>query len=278
MIAQDTREAQIERRVQGAKNIEKFWSCVKEGNSKYTIFVSYPRSGKEWTRQLLNVVGGKVVAQFPHGIGGGNYEDYWYFNEHTVQDDVLGECKSDLIKENNLKVMLLLRDPRDVALSRAYWSTRWAWTDYTVVTPETVEERVVYTSNHWMASIQAVLNLNPMAVIRYEQLCLYPVETLTEILRCLDNPPRKVSIEEAIREEDRIKNHSVENGELAMELRPQVFNDGLARYKRHCLKWQRDELFTKEHSDIIWNTCRGMMLRFGYTKDGHVSTENFRCS
>lgn len=266
MVPQETRERQKQLKERGDDNKARFWQWARD--NECMIFISYPRSGKQWMRFLLRSITGKKV-NFPYGIDASNYGDFLYFNQHCIKGN-------DKIKSGNIKIMLLVRDPRDVALSRAYYATRWGWTKDTYLTTEIMDDFATTTSSRWREEIILSHNLNPLAVIQYEQLCLYPVESLNEALQCLGNPPRVMCIEDAISLHDRTKTLSVHNGEIAMEIQPQVFNDGLARYQRHCLKWQRDDMFTEKHADMIWEACGETMMQYGYTKEGHVHTNDFR--
>lgn len=170
------------------------------------------------------------------------------------------------------KVILLIRDPRDIALSDAYRRVFFDGT-YKMMSSDIVDITVDSTSRWWGELIAKYIPFKPL-IVQYEFLCLYPIPVLETVLQYLGNPDRVMHIMDAVKKVDRIKTYEkCDKDKVSIKpvFNPHVeFNDGVSRFTQHCLKWQRDEFFLLEHNETIWQHLKDIMMQYGYTEYGYT--------
>ena len=114
---------------------------------------------------------------------------------------------------------------------------------------------------HEWLSVLKCLERGPL-VVKYERLCLHPVYEMRRIMDYLDAPHCKEP-QQIMDYPDRVKD------DPAREAFRHVQRDPVASYQRHCLKWQRDPIFTERDNRLICSFLKREMEFFGYLKDGH---------
>ena len=240
----------------------KFLEWARE--NEHTELVSLGRSGREWIWHLLEAITGKPVGVLPeinsfdnYSVTLNNYEDYLLFMIHNGTGQHSPETG---------KYILLIRDPRDAILSGAYYHPVFLDKN---TTPEQLLDPVrglnwwKFKVDRWEWLFDVYLPLSPL-VIKYETLCLNPLSEIMKILLFLDIPIVN-PIMDVVRELDATKQHERQGNETISK----VFDSPEQRYMDHCLKWQRDPLFTEAHNKRVLNRLEDMMLHWGYLPNGH---------
>ncbi len=213
-------------------------------NNSFILQASYARSEQKWTSDIYHAITGKQTAM-PHTINDDNYVDYFAFNSSGYRI----ACRGTLLEKNpGIKVILLVRDPRDCVLSLAklYLPTDMPLATY-------IAAIVDYNTGWWSKTIGDFLSSNHI-VVQYEHLCLNPTETLSRIFQFVDfNTNGDIDFEAIVKRLDQ----------------PKPYETGIERYTDYCLKWQSDPLWQQEYSDKIYDVEGEIMERFGYTSEGH---------
>lgn len=241
--------------VNGARFLE--WAKTNPCN----LLVSYPRSGRCWIADILHLLTDKLSVM-PYEINGDNYTDFALFTTHGYRFNY-----AQLLKINPLiKVILLIRDPRDCALSDAYRSSIIRIPDfgYDNMCYEIVEKSMELTATHWQDTFEKFSIFNHI-IMRYESLCLSPVDTIANLLRFMEISDVDIlKITNAVNQTDQIKfRHGAERIEMYK------YSNDLERYQKSCLKWQKDIYWLPRFSEMIWQQSGTTMQLFGYTENGH---------
>lgn len=240
----------------------KFLEWARE--NEHTELVSLGRSGREWIWHLLEGITGRPVGILPeihcfdnYSVTLNNYDDYLLFMIHNGTGQHCPETG---------KYILLVRDPRDAILSGAYYHPIFLDKN---TTPEQLLDPVRglnwwnFKVDRWEWLFEVYLPLSPL-VIQYEILCLNPRRVLLEIIKFLGAEIVN-HMPTVIEELDSTKQHERKGNETI----PKAFLSPGERYIDHCLKWQRDPLFTEAHNKRVLNRLADIMLHWGYLPDGH---------
>lgn len=240
----------------------KFLEWARE--NKHTELVSLGRSGREWIWHLLETITGKPVGVLPeinsfdnYSVTLNNYEEYSLFMIHNGTGEHSPETG---------RYILLIRDPRDAILSGAYYHPIFLDKN---TTPEQLLDPVQgvnwwnYKVDRWKWLFDVYLPLSPL-VVQYERLCLNPRYELLQIIKFLGIHIIK-HIPTVIKELDATK-YDAKKGNETIDI---IFDSPEQRYINHCLKWQRDPLFTDAHNKRVLNRLEDIMLHWGYLPNGH---------
>lgn len=230
--------------------------------------VSYPRSGRTWLSLLMENVTGKWYPD-PANVNCGSYE-YPYFRVHGFGDPY----HRALDRNADLKVILLVRDPRDCAISDAY---RRVYHDQAIdvhtMSIDLIEETVKDVCDQWGDRIYYYQRRAGL-VVSYENLCIFPHKNIERILEFLGEDPVK-DINAVITTHDRVKRVHLlreENDEgknIKKVTNSVLYTNGYERYFQSCMKWVNNPLFLEEFNRRIFSELGGFMWKFGYTEHGH---------
>lgn len=237
------------------RNLDRFWEWA--GKNPCNFHVSYPRSGLEWTSTLYEKITGEKVA-FPHDVEG-NYEEYLFFRHHGFRRNYV-----ELLQSGNHKCALLIRDPRDCALSGAYrWVTlKYPSAEYKVICDEVLAKTVNEACKYWPLTYELYRPYSEL-IVRYEDICRNPVYELGRVLDYFGAKYEKSKIQQEVEKMDRIKTYKTDTHTTEEHLEPQQFLDGQERYEKYCGKWKRDPLFTEDYNQLILQSCKHIMSEIG---------------
>jgi hypothetical protein len=242
-----------------AKQMESFVKWAE--NNKCVIQVSYPRAGREWLWRLMHRISDKFSMRVfdPPNQAYDDYE-YFYWHGYWYREHLTPEARK------NIKFAILLRDPRDCALSDAY---RRVLTGQEQGMSEQVVTKAVEHLLDREKGYSARLDLFDYSLqIQYERMCLSPI---VELQRFIDLVGSRIThpVDIIVRELDRKKYAILVDGELVEKVEPAHFKTGLDRYQASCLKWKQDAFFTEEHNEKVLEALSPFMLEHGYNADGH---------
>lgn len=251
------------------KNIEKkkrrqeYWDWLKTRNETFRSQVSYGRSGRHWLAAMIR----HVCDIYVHSPNGWKPEDPFrlqYVHDHIGIVDYA----------KNVKTVLLIRDPRDAFLSEMYhhvyisciYETMKQCVENFLPGASTLDAKI----RSWASFFEKFLTLDTI-VVQYEHICLFPEETIARICQFLDLDIKR-NPEEVIKESDSVvqdKTNPVDyiHGRYCNS----VEFSNRERYEAHCLKWQEDELITRETLDYIWKKLGHIMIHWGYSQTGHTT-------
>ncbi|MET4101855.1 hypothetical protein ABIE58_001279 [Roseovarius sp. MBR-78] len=182
------------------------------------VVVSFGKSGRTWLRVMVSRLYQQVYG-LPEDtlIGFDNFHNMdsrvprLFFTHDNYIGDYTGHTDSK-VDFYDKKVLLMVRDPRDVAVSQFFqWKFRMpaekkALNDY----PPDGDDRSIYDFvMHAGGGLPKVIDfmniwarerekLRALSVIRYEDMRANPFETLTEVARFLDIPADADRIQEAV--------------------------------------------------------------------------------
>jgi len=171
-------------------------------NKSDVVLLRFPKSGVTWLRVMItNVYRGSLGAAGTEIVGRSAFhaEHKGVPNVFVCMDN-LGLAKAELeAKLANKKVILLLRDPRDVVISRYFSNAKrnTAVERALIGVPETVEadgpyqfvinpdfgiSRIIEFMNYWFAAVQR----HPSAlIVRYEDLRRDTFAAFSPVMRLL---------------------------------------------------------------------------------------------
>lgn len=235
-----------------------FFRWLQKGDHKTILSqVSMPRSGRYWLSHLMSNIT-DVCIGIPRHWDASSPDAIKYYHGHVGFAN----------HTNNLKNVLLIRDPRDVLLSQVYWLVYLCEDDdhqsEQIAIDRFSEERFLLDQlEQWENYFKTFLPLDTI-VVQYERLCLFPVAELERILDFFDF--------KAVRDVLAVvKKADTERRSYARpEFFPVDFANGLERYEAHCLRWKEDKSLNHLH-ERIWNRLGKRMEEWGYTKDGHAT-------
>ncbi len=98
------------------KSFRKRVRSFQNDSSIQTRVISYPKSGRTWLRTMLNDLG--IYPKFDHAQANDLYEH----NARFIPDSPSTAIPSDI--GNKEKIVLLLRDPRDILVSSFFEATK----------------------------------------------------------------------------------------------------------------------------------------------------------
>lgn len=249
------------------------------------IQVSCGRSGLGWlNRSAGRITGKETPAIWAHDSREYSSDNLW-FNSHGnfIIDYVSRESDLDL---SHLKFVLLVRDPRDAALSDCY---RKVLIDEDSVTDTggvelgmssaRLEAFIKRVCRHWVPLLEFYTPLQTL-VVQYEQLCLYPQKNWTDILNFLGVDPILLPQEDVaawnrLSRVEFLGKYGSGTKSLRKHWIRQPGRECMDFYVQHCLKWLHNPFFWETYNREIWQVCGEWMQRFGYTEYGH-SIEKWR--
>jgi len=251
-------ETEEERTVRHDINGERFLQWAE--TNQCTLLVSYPRSGRHWIADILRLLTGKLSVM-PYEINSDNYDDFALLTTHGYRFDY-----PSMLKYNPLnKVIILIRDPRDCALSNAYRSAVLGIPDFghNAMCDGIVKVSVEQTLKLWYETYVRYMEFNHI-VITYENLCCRPVETVSNILRFLGISRSPIEISHAVRSMDRMKKRH----EGSEHIIPYLYETNRERFTFNCSKWVDNQFWDEELTNLVWERLHSQLKWFNYTRYG----------
>lgn len=227
----------------------------------HNILTSFPKSGRNYLGSMLRRASHrKVMNGLPGQEDALDFSEVYLFVLHRQRWELRGD------KGNYI---LLIRDPRDAILSRTYTeaNTRGAKVGTVIEDDDWMETNV----REWEAYFDTFLS-HKCHPVQYEELCLFPVETLSGIFDYLNIEP-VVDLLTVAKEDDQVKPDPLKENDFVNC----NFATGFERYRRHCLKWQRDPHVTEAYLQKIWRSLHIPMERYGYSNPGHATSLFSKC-
>ena len=224
---------------------------------KHIIQISCPRSGRNWLKDLMVGITGRKIHEELSATP--PYTQYLYIMWHMGENTII---------PSHAKVIILVRDPRDVYLSLGY----------SLLIKNNQNNNVAYSMSsqyidnaihlehihNWRMYFEKFLKPDRLFV-QYEYLCLEIEDMLQKIIDFIGCTPIR-SISEIIKAADNTIINTIITPHYDNSIE---YANGWDRYSNHCLKWQRDDFFTEEHNHTIWDKHKDIMSKYGYLKDGH---------
>jgi len=158
----------------------------------------------------------------------------------------------DVVLDNTMRCIFLVRDPRDAFLSHCYYHCKRQCID---LTSQEIREYLPKGIEEWTRLLTEAIFYKAL-IIQYETLCLFPEQVLLQIIKYWSLTMSQ-TVQDTVEQFD-----------------SKVYK-GIERYQKYCLKWQRDSLFTEEHNEKCWSALKSFMNQLGYTKDGHLDQHFF---
>ena len=181
--------------------------------------VSYGKSGRTWLRLMLS-----RFYERRHGLPAGSFLEYDNLNRQDARIPILFFTHGNYLRDytghfddlaedfRDRPVLLLVRDPRDIAVSQYFqWANRMSphkkWLNRYpadgraltiwefVADHEAGLERAIAFLNAWS---RAAEELEPIEVVRYEDLRAAPEATLERALRFLGADPEPDEVQDAV--------------------------------------------------------------------------------
>lgn len=214
--------------------------------NKLIFQVSCPGSGLHWSKYLFSYY---LSISFPFEHTRRRYQglrdfETGYFLSH--HNESLLELAQDII--DNVYLVLLIRDPKDVVPSWLNGEDK-----------EFNSDNIINRSNHWNRYIQKYY-VKANYIIHYEDICLYPVETLGDYFKYIEiEPVRELNLESFQQFDSTIRSES-QSGTV----RPvKLSNEN--RLLTHSDSYELSE----ELKALVWETCNYNMEKLGYWEDGN---------
>lgn len=259
------------------KILRKF-GLVKAAGNDLTIFpndiflVSYPRSGNTWMRFLIGQARSKRALNF-------NSLELKVPDIYQNSDwEMVGAPRPRVLKSHELydkrypKIIYLVRDPRDVAISYYYWRKKTGTFEKRGVYP-TLEEYLYYHFSDqefnfigWLDHVDSWLGNSSLLgdklfVIRYEDLEKQPKKMLTKTIEFTGIKNIEDHWIDFSLRESRIK--QMRRKEKAL---PTTEEDGIP-FVRKGYSGQWKEVFDKDMNELFWVRFRRWMEPLGYKKN-----------
>lgn len=206
---------------QRKKSIERWWrgrDDFRRLQGSDWVLVSWGKSGRTWLRVMLS-----RAYQLKHGLAKRHLLGFDNLNRKNAAIPKIffthGNYLKDYTKNYDSKsdfyaqkVVLLVRDPRDVAVSQFFqWKYRTRprkkmLNDYPAhgeevsifefaMKPEVGVSKIIDFLNGWATEID---RLNNMLIIRYEDMRANPEKTLQDVLRFVGTPASSEHVREAV--------------------------------------------------------------------------------
>jgi alcohol sulfotransferase len=182
------------------------------------VVVSYPKSGRTWLRVMVSRLYQQIYDLPENTLIG--FDNFHYMNRRIprllfTHDDYIRDFTGHTDSKRDFydkKVLLLARDPRDVAVSMFFhWSFRTQpWkkqlnhypphgTDCSIYDfvcgADTGIPRIIDFMNQWSRERDRIREFE---LLRYEDMRVRPVETLDRVARFLGIPAGAARIQEAV--------------------------------------------------------------------------------
>lgn len=245
-------------------NLERFYKWSIERN--YSMLVSYMRSGRNWISGVVAMATGFKIDD-PYDINYNIYNQYALFVSHGERAIDVNSLKRD--KKNN-RIILILRDPRDSALSAAYRKMVLDSMYYRVPFNDSdsiVKWHLERVSKVWPNLIHNFFDIADL-VIKYEDICMNPLGNFRAILDIIGFKDSEVDLRRAIAFKDAFTGIMINHEKLVVAKKSDaIFLEDRERYEHHCGKHLTDENFLQDYNDILSKKCVEVMNRFGYYVD-----------
>ena len=170
--------------VKAKKSLRRFWKAIRASLRPYTkstdgspgplaIFVSFPKSGRTWLRVMLDYL--QLPLEYSHVDSG---------HQKGIRYDKLDVRPEQYAKQ---KVILLIRDPRDVVVSGYFQATRRkniysGDISQFVRDPNHGIEKIVHFNKLWLAGAETMPDI---LVVRYEDCHANTAQQLKRIAQAL---------------------------------------------------------------------------------------------
>lgn len=205
----------------------------------HTVQVSFQRSGRVWiSSMVIFLCGDNINRRVPLDskfYDASNMIDRAYYTTHLYEDGAF-----PLFEQ--IKYVLLIRDPRSALLSRLIWVENHAeHYNASALMQEWIKE--------WVHYIQ-VFSTRQTLIVQYEEMCLYPQEQLDRIIDFAGF--------DAVNGLDKLHRLGVLSDE-----------SGADRFQQYCLKWRHHDQMVECYNDRIWRELREVMEEFGYNRGGY---------
>jgi hypothetical protein len=219
------------------------------------VLVSFPKSGRTWLRVMLDAAG--VHIDYTHDRSGHQGQRHYTEMEH------------DKSGYKDRRVVLLVRDPRDVVVSGYFQATKrigvydGSISDF-IRDPKHGIEKIIIFNSDWLASATVPKDFH---LIQYEDMHTRLREVLTGVIRFAD-PKRRMPDLDRVMELGRFENmQEMENsGELAKKygriLKP---GDPADVESFKCRKGKVGGYADYLSEDDI-NYCNAMMEKYNYSR------------
>lgn len=252
------------------RNIDRFY--VLSPGFKYNLLISYPRSGRDWVRLIFQELT-KLDTDDIRNVNYSNYDSYGLFATHSDRADDMEYIPRDA-SNGNANIVILIRDPRDSCLSRIFFEHKELHKSDEPVSQERIEHYVDATIFEW-ERILTYYKKHAKCIIRYEDLCIYPVRTFMKLFYSIGHEIEAGKIAHTVFHTDIVKtikstreaNDSFKYEEVTKVAR---YLDAFDRYNHCCNKWRASEVLTMRHYGRIWEELKTIMEMFGYTHSGSI--------
>lgn len=212
--------------------------------NNHAVQLSFERSGRVWLASIMDHVMHEKTHTYTHSLEEKDPARLYsgvYINTHL---------HNGLEFFDNAKYILLIRDPRDSMRSWIGMAIRHEvrgddlWNDY---------ETISWLCDEWRAYFTSGVLDKDTLVVQYENLCLRPRAAVWKIIDHIGwiEPIRSIDDVMCLWY-DRVRDFPAPD---------------IGYYNAHCLKWKR--VFTGGQPDFIFGNLQDIMLKYGYTENGH---------
>lgn len=218
---------------------------------KLILQISCPRSGLHWTKNLFSHYLG---ITFPYESGRRKNNQGWvgfevgYYLSHMMDDKGLLEIAQSIIED--VYIVLLIRDPKNVVPS-------WLSTEEQEFSERSIISKTV-NWNNYIGKYYTRANY----ILHYEDICLYPIETLAKYFEYIGIEPIKELSLESFKEFD----STVRGDNYPGLIHPvELSNEERLTFHSNSNHYE----LSKEQRELIWETCNDNMEKLGYWKEGN---------
>jgi len=213
-------------------------------DNEHAVQLSFERSGRIWLASIMDMVMHETTHTYTHSL---ENKESKYLHSRCYIDTHLHD---GLRFFDTAKYIFLIRDPRDSFRSWIEMAIHEGrrgldiWTDKDVLR---------WMCHEWMSYFNSGVLDKDTLIVRYEDLCLRPVQTLEYITGHIEwiEPARKIDDVVCVWP-DREKGF----------IEPDV-----DYYNLHCMKWKR--VFTDGQSEYIFDLIGDTMFKYGYRRSGY---------
>ena len=224
------------------------------------VLISYPRSGKDWMRKIIYATTGKKVAG--RDDYNNNRNEYWGIADHFIENI----AETMLNRIHDFKPALLLRDPRDSALSEAYRRIFFnhATNKFTDSLLNNTIDRAI-ESWGWLYDNY----IDKCFLIQYEHICLYPERTIKSFHEYFSSEITSDITKTIIALDLKCNYKLSETNGVIRDRRATVYENNWMRYISNCKKWKYYDVFKQKHNDRIFEVLGDRMQKLGYLYKDH---------
>ena len=215
-------------------------------SNDYALSLGHMSSGNSVINAIVGAVADRNVLHMQR-VADADFSSCLYFTGHI-------EWLHDIELPLSGKIIIIMRDPRDAILGTAHRLLRNQ--DIPVMDTLYNDRNLEYRTIAWRGYLERFYNYDHI-IIQYESFCLNPEKTIMRILNFLNVKPVNNIMDIVVWKD------------INRDKKPHSFGSNEDRYAEHCLKWQRDSAVTTHFLDFVWLHLQYIMMRFGYTRDGH---------